>query len=839
MAPAAPPAIAAPATARRVTRDDVLRLGQAGRPWDFLPVYAQVAEQTAADSTLRLVAAANFARLGLRTAAAETLDGLDADAQERQQAEALRAAIEALPADEITAAERERTCAANIEAARARGVDLSALLEPWKRGLAANQCFRTLDGNIVRRKRDECGRWLRLRDDVGEAARVAGQFAVDAESRESAPPVPPITLEGIDPPFVLLRLMEATPRRYDGYQPRVAVVQADSMEFLDALSWVDLRGALADERLSLFVGAGASQRLAEDLDRRVETTIKGIVITAHGVRTRLSPPTSSVIEAAAARQADEHRRLSAEVKAIYAGRDADFWRKRFEEARAGGPALRVLIPTSRYSTFVKHSAADLAEVMREAGCEARVLMEPDDFSRLASPAYLRAFSEFRPDLVVLINYARAHMGVAIPPEVPFVCWIQDSMGQLFDEAIGAGMTPLDFAAGNVFPTLISQFRYPAERCLPWPVTASARKFDAQPAPAELRQRFECEIAYVSHHSQTPEEFHRRLLAGFRDHPHTVRAVEAMLPRVRDLAHRAGETPVYGGLEAIVREALREAGAPAPNGAVDDRLVTLVLKQAALPLADRFLRHQTLSWAAEIAERAGWRLRVFGRGWETHERFAPFAQPEVEHGEALRACYQAAAAHLHMSINMGVHQRVAECALSGGLPLCRLNFDDLIAAANWSMAQAVSRGPADFCALRTRLEAYWIADQPELLALARVRQRLGLRQGAANRVSPTMRAIMASGALPGEERRLTWLLGDPSETGYLTQNQLAVRLELAVRRPGWRENSSRMIAGCATRLDASSFARRLIDFICRTLGNVDDAEAVRTAASNQPDWITSP
>ena len=121
----------------------------------------------------------------------EVLEGLQG-AMAGPQAEALRAAIESLPADEITAEERERCCAANLEGARARfrGVNLSTHFEQWRRGLSAVQCFRTLDGNIARREPGPRGRWLRLRDDVGEAARVAGQFAVDPESRESAPPVP-------------------------------------------------------------------------------------------------------------------------------------------------------------------------------------------------------------------------------------------------------------------------------------------------------------------------------------------------------------------------------------------------------------------------------------------------------------------------------------------------------------------------------------------------------------------------------------------------------------------------------------------------------------------------
>ena len=51
--------------------------------------------------------------------------------------------------------------------------------------------------------------------------------------------------------------------------------------------------------------------------------------------------------------------------------------------------------------------------------------------------YLRAFAEFEPDLVVLINYTREQMKGSIPEGVPFVTWVQDAMPHLFDARLGA------------------------------------------------------------------------------------------------------------------------------------------------------------------------------------------------------------------------------------------------------------------------------------------------------------------------------------------------------------------------------------------------------------------
>ena len=75
-------------------------------------------------------------------------------------------------------------------------------------------------------------------------------------------------------------------------------------------------------------------------------------------------------------------------------------------------------------------------------------------------------------------------------------------------------------------------------------------------------------------------------------------------------------------------------------------------------------------AREICRRHGLRLRLFGRGWERHESLAAYAAGDAAPGEDLRRAYATPACHLHASLCTNAHQRVFECALSGGLMLRR-------------------------------------------------------------------------------------------------------------------------------------------------------------------------
>ena len=57
---------------RALPRESLLALGRAGKPWEFLPLAVEALAE-APDPALTLLAASNFARLGLRTAAIELI----------------------------------------------------------------------------------------------------------------------------------------------------------------------------------------------------------------------------------------------------------------------------------------------------------------------------------------------------------------------------------------------------------------------------------------------------------------------------------------------------------------------------------------------------------------------------------------------------------------------------------------------------------------------------------------------------------------------------------------------------------------------------------------------
>jgi hypothetical protein len=813
----------------------VLALGQAGRVWEFVPAAeglfaAGAAGGPTSEPTLRLMLAASYGRLGLRTSALEHLDALDAITTGVNPAAAsLRRAALALPADEWTLEQRIATAGANLAALRARGVRLGTLgvdtgpeglPRAWLARAAAQQWFRTRDGQLLRRE-TATRRWMRFSDDAGLIRSIdlrgAGFVTTDLTSGPR-----PVYLDGADPPGLLLRLGSEIPPRSDGATPPIVLVQEDPLDLLDGLCGADVHALLADERLTLILGPRAGESLGtwlRDWTRDNLRCAPGTVLRTPGPAAAALPALLSVVEDAAQAQIEAGAAARARAEALYARRDRAWWAERYAAARAGqrGAArLRVLVPTTRYSTFIQHAASDLVAALGSAGADARLLIEPDRYSSAGADSVWHVLADWQPDLIVAINFPRSAKGESAPRNIPWLCWIQDAMPHLFDERVGREQGELDFVAGHLHEDLFARFGWPRARAVATPVTAAVRKFNREPVDAERARRFACDVAIATNHSQTPEAFADMWLHGPSDAP-TKRLVTRLLPRVRAIAAGCATEPAGLALEQAVREAFAAEGLPEEPGAV-----ARVHTQFARPLADRLIRHETIHWAAAICARRGWRLHLYGRGWSGHPTLAPFARGEALHGEDLRAAYREAGVHLHASINGNTHQRLAECALSGGLPLVRLKHDDLNTLMLWTQAAMCARKQCiASVAQPARLTGGRLVDGPETLRWAALQQRLGLplTTGFSLLADPRQwdTPWMYLGGVPIPEDE-AWLMGDLALTGFRDERELEVAIERALASAGYRESLSLGIAGRAARSQSvESLAPRLLGLIAQGLG----------------------
>lgn len=806
---------AAPAAA--ISLKQILDLGSKQRPWAFVPVARQALPQTGDDPELWCLLAENLAQLGLRTLAAEELDALCArrpQARAVPRVMALREAIDRLPDDRVSLDDlviaRVRSA---VEALRPRGTDLAAEFERWRAGLAGTEWFRASDGNVVRRRGEDLAH---LGDHIGAAAVFGAEYLTKAGESPA-----PIIIEGIDPPWLLLELARLTPRQESGYQPGIRVVQAEAAEFLDGCALADLSELLSEARVECFVGPGAGEKLALALAADAGTPIAGAVIPLLSLRKPIAPAVIEVVRAEVSRQDAAHRAHLANIHSRDAHRSEDWWRARLESALSGeGPPLRVLIATCRFTTVLGAMGTDLGESLRKLGCEVEIVTEPGEHRRLSPLAYSRSLDTFDPDVILAPNYTRRDLervisGSAEPPAesrvlpagVPFVVWVQDAMPHLLTTAAGASIGPLDLAVGYVSLEMVEELGYPREAVVPAPLVASGAKFSAARVDTEMSGRLACDVAMMTHHAETPGAMRARLLGELAFTPEIRKLAEEMLPALDEIARSADRPP---GPTAAVRALFGE------RAALDPESREVLIQNFALRYVDRVMRHETARWCAAICERRGWRFRIYGRGWAAHPELGGFAHGTLGHGDELACAYHGAGITLHVSAMSPLHQRLVECALSGGVPVIRRTHD-AERTAYWNALLRVLRDhePAEITDPGDGFgRVLWFEHlaSPATARLSSVMQRFGQRMKDRLAIRDPWtdpRVGPMPPVLP--EADAEWLLGDLRDASFATEDELEELIELGGTRPEWRRSLSSGIASrAAAHFTHDALSRRILE-----------------------------
>ena len=801
-----------------------------GRPWDTLSSGLAWLATEPLDHEIRLQVGLAAARLRLVALALETLRELPDQTLAHPEVSCLLDGLTALPSDLIAPEQLVARARSAVASLAERSVDLRTPLDQWEQRVRTRRAHRSADGNVVWKdtSREGPSSWSAIGDSRA-AANAVNIASFDAGGApDPSKPLRPIIIEGINPPWLLERAFRATPRSPQGYQPALIVVQDDPFEALDGLSISELGPELSEQRVTWHIGAEAGRDLQTALLGRLDLMLPGEYRVSPSLGSFVSPTVVETLKQAGTAQVAEHHELGRRIASAYAGRDRAWWARRYAEAASGaGEALRVLIPTTRYSTFIQHSAHDLAEGLRTAGHEARVVIEPNDSSMLSSLTHLRQFERWRPDLVVLINYHRAALPAGCPANVPVVCWIQDRMTHLFSVQAGASLGELDFVVGHVHRELFESFGYPTSRAWFLPVLASGKKFhDQTPAstkPVTARPRFDCEIAYVSHQSETPEQLRDAFCAqaGGPSRDLTVSLIRDVYEGMLAIASGGVEVESYALIERLAHDILRNRLGREP----DPQNIQAVCSTLAYPIGERVMRHQTLAWADELCRERGWRLRIYGRGWERHPTLARFARGELPHGEDLRRCYHHAALHLHAGFSGMHHQRVIECALSGGCAIFRLKHIDLWVLQRWaqnSAAQRIRSGLAEPAAAPDpdMVEAA-LADHPEAMLLRSLLDRCGVSLPAI--VRDTLLVPRKDLERPWADRAGTpqdfvsaWLIGDPVENGFWSRESFRRAAIQIIESPERRRASTRWQREAAKGFTYERVADELIGFLRQRL-----------------------
>ncbi|MBX9737279.1 MAG: hypothetical protein K2X32_10170, partial [Phycisphaerales bacterium] len=798
----------------RLSRADLVALAKT-QPWAFLTfALPAVLQGQAADVEIQTRCAGALIDLGFHSLGRLVLARLTGAMAARSDIAALHAAAGESVSDEITPAQRLVFARQNLDAIASRPVGApfhttmpapdvrASSLETWAASLASRRVFRSPLGHTIEISA--------LQPVAANSTRMCSPKIPAA----SGPRASTLYLAGVSSGATIVGAFVARPPELLGMVDRIVAIEPDIARFLDALSDGDLRPELSQSRMDILVGPGALASMESLLNERLGLAIIGQVVGA----TPLSTTVAKVVSDCVARQGAEIERVARELEAREDARgDAQ------AVERWSGPAdraMRVLLTTTRFSTFVKNSTADIAGALRRAGHDAEVVIEPDDASRLTNLELYRRALKLDPDLVLCINHPRKAVLGPLMTRVPFACFIQDRMPQLFTSEAGRALGPRDFTVGHLHPELFERFGYPRCNVLMFPVPASAEKFAGASIDQELLDRHACEIAYVSHQSHPAQELVRTLGGTMPDRFRA--SVARLLPAVAG-AIAPDLCPLdIAGVSRLCYDALAAERSETPS----DEDVAMLASVAGLPIAERLLRHRMLEWAAELCVERGWRLNLYGNGWETHPTLARFARGPLAHDGNLAACYRAARLHLHTGMGGVHHQRVMECALAGGCTLVEIKAHDL-ELLDWCTRNDIA---AELQRAGTPIDLpVAIADHWQAMMQRSLSDRMGLdtsrdRDGLIAIDDATRREPWGAGRCLATTFHGSWMLGDVERSSFWSRETFRAAAISLVESDARRES----LSGWQRRWTSANFTYDA--FVTRLLETVRGAMAAPGSGS---------
>ncbi len=305
--------------------------------------------------------------------------------------------------------------------------------------------------------------------------------------------------------------------------------------------------------------------------------------------------------------------------------------------------LRILLPASNYSTFVKYATRDMAEGFKKLGCEVFIEIEEEGAPiGIRGDICLKNLIEFRPDFIFVINHLRYERSW-FPRNIPYVTWVQDKLEHVSSGEYLNELTNNDILFTQTFYDELIDVGYNDVLRLPVPVNLN--KFNKVPENDE----WAFDISYVNHaptkifpvKDQTGENYIRS---------------DIVFSILAEEINREGNN-VISILD--YRKLLSDTLAGQPN-------LDWVLEMIRDTIGNYLHRTIVIDWLIEN----GYKPALYGKGWQDMPAYSSMAKGEISHGMELATIYNESKINLHMHPYTTTHQRVFESIASGGFLLVK-------------------------------------------------------------------------------------------------------------------------------------------------------------------------
>ncbi|MBF0108089.1 MAG: glycosyltransferase [Magnetococcales bacterium] len=220
----------------------------------------------------------------------------------------------------------------------------------------------------------------------------------------------------------------------------VYVVEPVIERLLVILCMFDLCSIFQEGRFFFFVGTNALKEFAEYLIHP-DVMLPNTFICAKNDE-NLARMINDLIRKCLEFRKENIRRHIEQVQSYYRSLQDNHW-SRIYRHNPDRP-LRILGLTSRFTTFLQYATRDMLDGFKQLGHETKIVIESHGTHRINTLSTFKAFSEFKPDMIFMMDHFRWEHDFRFMDRVPVVTWIQDALENIVTDRTDITLTDRDF-----------------------------------------------------------------------------------------------------------------------------------------------------------------------------------------------------------------------------------------------------------------------------------------------------------------------------------------------------------------------------------------------------------
>lgn len=297
--------------------------------------------------------------------------------------------------------------------------------------------------------------------------------------------------------------------------------------------------------------------------------------------------------------------------------------------------IRILFYTSRFTQVVQYATRDFMKSCEKLGIQCELVIEKKDIHRANEMELVNKIAEFKPNIIFRINYFKADI-TNIPSNIMFITWIQDPTYQIDSCEHAQKFSWNDFVLvySRTWRERLIKTGYAASRLAIQINPIEESIFQKQQMSKTEKDFYQADIAFPGNY-QKPEDDLVNLI-----HQYTEVLGEQYRGLLTELFTRTYDAFVVriSNNELIYKEeqcaAVINEMAALLGVAIEERVVVEASRKFFHPLLYNLHRKITLKWLID----AGFKIKLWGRGWDTDPYFKPYAMGLLEHGIELAKMY---------------------------------------------------------------------------------------------------------------------------------------------------------------------------------------------------------